>query len=250
MERKNHYALIFIFLIAFVLDGFSVDYKNRIYRAFISNNMKDWKTVIDEIEKQTGSNQSLLTELVNYQYGYIGYCIGADRHSEAENYLRQAEKNLQKLEKTGADPSVINSYKSAFYGFSIGLNLIKAPFLGPKSVKHSKLAMEQNPENPLGYIQFGNSQLHMPAVFGGSKKAAVDYFQKAEKIMEKNRESLKNDWNYLSLLTSIGQAFELQSDYGNAKKYYEKLLQTEPDYLWVKNELYLQLIQKMKTENE
>lgn len=245
MERKNHYALILIFLITSVLDGFSVDYKTRIYRAYISNSMKDWKTVIDEMEKQAESNQALLPELVNYQYGYIGYCLGADKHSEAENYLRLAEKNLDKLDKKGIESSVIHGYQSAFYGFYIGLNVAKAPFLGPKSVKHSKLAMQQNPANPFGYIQYGYSQLHMPAVFGGSKKVAVDYFQKAEKIMEKNGESLKNDWNYLSLLILIGQAFELQSDYDNAGKYYEKVLKIEPDCMWVKIELYPQLLQKI-----
>jgi len=31
-----------------------------------------------------------------------------------------------------------------------------------------------------------------------------------------------------------------------AKKYYEKILKIEPEFLWVKNELYPQLLKKIK----
>jgi tetratricopeptide (TPR) repeat protein len=121
---------------------------------------------------------------------------------------------------------------------------MKAPFLGPKSIKHSKLAMEQNPENPMGYIQYGNSQFYMPPVFGGSKQEAINHFKKAELLMENG--NIKNDWNYLSLLALIGQSYSALNDYKNAKMYYEKALKTEPNFLWVKKELMPELLKKMK----
>jgi tetratricopeptide (TPR) repeat protein len=206
--------------------------------------MHRWKSIIDEMENSINKTQKLLSELVNYQYGYIGYCLGEEKIDEAEKYLELAEDNLEELQKAGVESSLVSAYKSAFYGYHIGLKKMKAPFLGPKSIKFSKLAMEQNPENPMGYIQYGNSQFYMPPVFGGSKQEAVDHFIKAEQLMEKG--DIKNDWNYLSLLALIGQSYTIMENYKKAKEYYEKALNIEPNFLWVKKELMPKLIKKME----
>lgn len=220
--------------------------KTKIYEAYVGNNMGKWKTIIDEMEGSKNSKVDFLLELVNFQYGYIGYCLGNEKMKEAENYLALAEANLKELEKSGGEASHVSAYKSAFYGYSIGLNKMKAPFIGPKSVKYAKLAMEQNSENPMGYIQYGNSQFYMPSVFGGSKVEAVTYFQKAEKLMEKNKTQLQNDWNYLSLLVLIGQSYTEMKDYKKAMEYYVKALRIEPEFSWVKKELMPQLVEIMK----
>jgi tetratricopeptide (TPR) repeat protein len=221
-------------------------YKNKIYDAYISNNMPMWRNIIDEMENSKSKDKVFLMELINFQYGYIGYCIGAGKMDEAEKYLDLAENNLEKSDKLGAESSQISAYKSAFYGYEIGINKMKAPFIGPKSVKYSKLSMEQNPQNPMGYIQYGNSQFYMPPVFGGSKSEAIEYFKKAEKLMEKDKVKIENNWNYLSLLALIGQSYFAMDDYKNAKIYYEKALAVESNFLYVKNELLPDLIEKMK----
>ena len=81
-----------------------------------------------------------MLELVNYQYGYIGYCLGFDKKDEARNIPECAQKNLNILENNKYYLSVINAYKSAFYGFRIGLNPITAPVNGLKSIDCAKTA--------------------------------------------------------------------------------------------------------------
>ena len=245
MERQKYIFMIAILILTSVSPVWASSYKSKIYDAYISNNMAKWKTIIDEMENSKSKDKVFLMELVNFQYGYIGYCIGAEKMDEAEKYLDLAEENLEKAEKSGVDASEISAYKSAFYGYEIGMNKMKAPFIGPKSVKYSKLSMEQNPQNPMGYIQYGNSQFYMPPVFGGSKAEAVEHFKKAEKLMEKDNAKIENDWNYLSLLALIGQSYFAMEDYKNAKIYYEKALKVEPKFMYVKNELMPQLVRKM-----
>ena len=186
-----------------------------------------------------------MLELTNYQYGYIGWSIGNNKNKEAYKYLYLAEDNLKILEKARYKASIVNSYRSAFYGFRISLNVLKAPFIGPKSLKCAKLAMKQDEMNPFGYIQYGNCQLYMPGVFGGSKSEALVNFKKAEQIMEHNGLQLAEDWNYLSLLTAIGQSYLKLKNYKLAKFYYDKVLRVEPRFLWVKNELYPELLRKI-----
>lgn len=106
--------------------------------------------------------------------------------------------------------------------------------------------MEQNPQNPMGYIQYGNSQFYMPPVFGGSKKEAVEHFIKAENLMQKDKLKIENDWNYLSVLALIGQSYFAMEDYKNARIYFEKALKVEPDFLLVKLDLLPKLMKKQK----
>lgn len=240
MERQKHF-IIAVVVFTFWAPPVFASWKSEIYNAFINNNMEQWKLTIDKMEQMKKNDNNFLLELLNYQYGYIGWCIGTDNGNSAKKYLELAEQNMEKLEKMNASKSIISAYKAAFYGYKIGLSKFKAPILGPQSVKHSKLSMEEDKKNPMGYIQYANSQFHMPPVFGGSKEVAVEYFKKAEELMERDTLQIKNDWNYLNLLAIIGQSFTIMKDYKNAKIYYQKALAAEPGFLWVKNELLPEL---------
>jgi tetratricopeptide (TPR) repeat protein len=244
MERPK-YQLIILWLLLLPLASIAGN-KSAIYKAYISNDMAGWKRTIDAMQAEKNKTSPFLLELVNYQYGYIGWCIGADRKDEASKILGLAENNLEILENRSYRVSYLNSYKSAFYGFRIGLNVLKAPFIGPKSVSAAELAMKQDSTNPFGFIQYANSQYYMPAAFGGSKTLAIRYYQKAEKIMKANPAYLKEDWNYLSLLSIIGKAMEETGNLRAARQYYERILKLEPNFLWVKNDLYPNLLKKMK----
>ncbi|MBN2635784.1 MAG: tetratricopeptide repeat protein [Prolixibacteraceae bacterium] len=239
MERKKYILLVGLLIISTTLFA---SYRDSIYNAYINNQMEDWERIIDKMERDKNNTTDNLLEIINYQYGYIGFCMGTNQNNKAKKYLKLAENNLAQLENKNYSPSEINAYKSAFYGFKIGLSPIKAPILGPKSISYSKLAMEQDGKNPMGFIQYGNSQFYMPPVFGGSKEEALEYFLKALELIELNKNQLANDWNYLSLLALIGQSYEAIGQYEKAKIFYEKALKAEPRFLWVKNELYPQLL--------
>ena len=73
----------------------------------------------------------------------------------------------------------------------------------------------------------------MPSIFGGSKATALDYYLKTEAIMEKSDNFTQQNWNYLSLLTSIAKTYEVTGRLAMAKLYYEKILKIAPDYLMV-----------------
>lgn len=248
MERPKHILIVLLFMSTF--QGAQADYRSDIYFAYINGDMNKWKNIIDLMEQNQKKTDENIIELTNYQYGYIGWSIGNNKKSEAEKYLNMAEENIRKLGKANYKISLVNSYKSAFYGFRIGLNLYKAAFIGFKSVECAKLAMKQDEKNPFGFFQYGNCQYYMPVLFGGSKSKALLYFIKAEQLMEINDKQIKNNWNYLSLLTVIGQSYTILNNYKLAKVYYEKAIKAEPRFLWIKTELYPELIRKMNEKGE
>ena len=244
MERSKN--IIVCVILTFWFTGVKGDYQSAVYRSYINDDMVHWRRVIDEMNAEKNKSNEFLMELINYQYGYIAWSIGEGRHDLAEKYLSLAENNLEDLENKSFRLSHVYSYKSALYGFRIGLSRLRAPFLGPKSVKFANMAIELDQQNPYGYIQYGNTQFYMPAVFGGSKRVALQYFKKAEDLMESDEEKIEEDWNYLNLLTMIAKAYTELDDHTMAKTYYEKILNIEPGFLWVKNELYPELLNKTK----
>lgn len=247
MERKRN-KLMAALLLLLVSGQLYADNKGEIYSAYVSNKMDDWKSVIDRMEATESKNNEFLIDLVNYQYGYIGYCLGFDMKKEAQRYLSLAEKNVGILEKAGYKIPVLNAYRSAFYGFRISLNTISAPFNGPKSLNFAKKSVDSDINNYLGYTQLGNAYFYMPAAFGGSKKTAFEYFNKARSLMEKDPSLTKGNWNYLSLLVTIAQSHAYLGEYEKAKAEYENILKIEPGFLYVKDDLYPKLLAKMKKQ--
>lgn len=203
-----------------------------------------WKSVIDRMAS-IKNNTATLAELVNYQYGYIGWCIGNNRYNEAKHYLEEAENNLKILEKEERYLSTVNSYRAAFYGYRIGMNQLLAPVIGLKSIECAKQAIKYNNKDPFAYVQNGNIEFYRPSVFGGSKSEGLKYYLKALELMETDSTLLRENWNYLSLLTVIAQAYSYLGDYDNSVKYLKRILEIEPGFVWIKNELYPQIMKKM-----
>lgn len=66
--------------------------------------------------------------------------------------------------------------------------------------------------------------------------------------MEKDPIVMKNDWNYLSLLANMAEAYNELKEYDKAEQYYKHILTIEPNFLWVKNELYPNFIKNRTNE--
>jgi len=235
MERTK-YILAFFFLAAFI--NVQASYKMAIYNAYIKGDMVSWKKIIDEMHSLKSRNDNaFLLELLNYEYGFVAWCIGNDKQNLAEEYIARGEKNIRILEENDFELSHVYAYKAAFYGYKIAISVMKAAYLGPASVRYAREAMDKDPENPHGYIQYGNSRYFMPESFGGSKLIALQYYRKALLLMEQSSSELKNDWNYLNLLIAVANCYAETGQKEEAGKYYEKILKIAPDFSWAK-ELY------------
>ena len=81
-------------------------------------------------------------------------------------------------------------------------------------------------------MQYAIAYSYMPGIFGGSDKIAIEHFLMALKIMETELNNLENDWNYLNLLTLIGQTYEKMKEPEKAKYYTLKILQKEPNFVF------------------
>ena len=235
-------------LMAILLSASTPDsgYRSDVYQGYVSNRMVLWKNALDRMNNTGNKTTELIAELLNFQYGYIGYCLGFNKKEEGKKYFELAENNLKILEKHGYDLSIVHAYKSAFYGFRISLNKITAPANGKKSIDNAKMAIMLNSENWLGYIQLGNTEFYKPSAIGGSKKRALGHYLKAKELLEQGPGNTVENWNYLQLLVVLGQTYTYLNDYTNAEEVFKKILKMEPDFVYVRDELYPAFLKKLE----
>ncbi|MDD4698108.1 MAG: hypothetical protein PHR52_11305 [Fermentimonas sp.] len=237
---------ILLFLLILLSSVFaSAQEKETIYRSYIVNDMASWKIIIDAMHNESNKNNERELELLNYEYGYIGWCIGNKRKSEARLYLNRSIERLDRLRKKNYNVHILDAYDSAFLGFQIGLANLKAPRLGPRSLDFAKKSVATVDNNALGFIQLGNIYYFMPPLFGGSKERAIEYYLRAEKLMAADG---NGDWNYLALLVQLAGALEETGKIDKAGSFYLKALSYEPGFSWVKDELYPAFTKKHNTK--
>ena len=254
MERKSSLNLncmsmrfvvilfIFLFSLGFksTLAQNSSSYDCKFYEAYISGNMTNWPFWIDELEAayERGKDSDVLYQLVKAYYGYVAFLIGEEKETRAEKYIEEAENYIQILKETDKYRSYSEAMDGAFIAYKIGLNEAKAIFLGPKSMKHIKRAIKIKKDNPYALVEMGNAEFHMPRYLGGSYDLAAENFKKAVHIFENEHYSTKCNWVYLNALAWLAQSYDKAGRAEKARQTYRKILSVEPEFTWVRDELY------------
>lgn len=248
MERSQHItrlALVIMILLLLTQWGWSQNsYRDSIYKAYSRGKMDKWLTIMQVCEKnadQHNLNQQL--ELLSYYYGYTAWLIGAEKYDTAEVYIDKSEAIIDDLLEDSPENPTLFAYKGAYIAFTIGITKLKAIYLGPRSMKFINKSLELDPENIQGNIEKGNSMYYRPAAFGGDKTEAIDYYLKAIKSFEKQG-LVVNNWMYINTMTALGQAYEATDQVQLAKLCYEKIIRIFPNFMWVEDELYPDLLKR------
>lgn len=216
------------------------DYRSAIYHAYVHEEMENWKAIMEQMEQEFSqtSDPVLLYDLLEAEYGYTGWLVSVKRKKEAEELLKRAERHMALLSDLGLDNARMYSLKGAFYGFQIMLEPARAPKLGRLSMEANEKALKLDPEEPQVWLEKANMDYYRPVIFGGSKKKAVPSYEKAVVLFESSSERSRENWVYLNCLAGLGIAYEKTRKYSEAGSLYRKILELEPSFKWVKEELY------------
>ena len=160
-----------------------------------------------------------------------------DRNKEAASgHLKTAVEHLQ--EATRIDPGAAEAYAllSSAYGRQIGLSPVKSMFLGPKAGKAISKAMELAPDNPRVVLSAAIGDFNTPRVFGGNKERAMKGFRRAAELFarEKPADPVEPSWGHSEAFAWLGLAYLDRDEKEPAKAAFEKALQINPDFGWVK----------------
>ncbi len=249
LERNKNSIVTLLLLLVLFIPGVCVKaeltHKKVFYRTFVNREMYKWGELIHAFETNTPPktiDQKL--ELINYYYGYIGHLMNKKKHEAAEEYIDKGQDLIDNVIKLSPRNTVALSYKGAFIGFKMGFSKMKAVYLAPKCMLEINKAYKLDHENSQIIINKANLLFYSPSALGGDKDDALQLYHKAMVLMEKSKDTDQN-WNYLNLLTTIAMGLDKTDKPHEAKKMYEKILKIEPDFKWVRDDLYPNLLRRM-----
>ncbi|MDP4239219.1 MAG: hypothetical protein Q8904_07100 [Bacteroidota bacterium] len=250
MENTNrilHKIILPLILLTLVPEIYADSpYKKTIYNTFINREMYKWGNIIHTIETSkppTTIDQKL--ELINYYYGYIGYLIGKKQYDIAGNMITKGEKLIHQVMAASPRNATAYAYKGSFMGFRVAISKLKTLSLSYESLAEINHAYKLDPQNVQALIDKGNILYYSPKLFGGDKEEALTYYLRGERILERNKDT-DQSWFYLNILTNIALAYEKTDRPEDAKHIYEKILQKEPNYKWVRDILYPKILEKTR----
>ena len=250
MERQKYISGLVLILSVFLLSTQLVfsqsSYSEPMYKAYSRGKMDVWLELMNDCEKNVNRhNEEELLELISYYYGYTAWLIGAEKFDTAEAYIEKSEDIIDTLlDQSPKDPTLL-AYKGAYIAFTIGISNYKAVYLGPKSMRLINKSIALDPDNIQGNIEKGNSMYYRPAMFGGDKNEAIEYYIRAIENFEEQGLVVHN-WMYINTMTALGQAYEATDQVQLAKLCYEKIIRIFPNFMWVEDELYPDLLKRHK----
>lgn len=239
MERKKYLLLTALcFMNALSMPALAQrDYRQATYDAYVSGDMGRWKSVITAIEAESDPDQMRQLELLEYYYGYIGYLLAEGRNQEAKDYITKGDRLIDDILAVDPDNPDATAYKGSFIAYRFSINRLKAVVSGMESKRLIEKAYADAPENVRAISEMANLCYYAPALFGRDRSRGVKLYEKAARRMEQMRTDRAN-WFYLRLLTNIALHYDYAGDTQAAAAAYERILAAEPNYRWVKDELY------------
>jgi len=183
-------------------------------------------------------------------YRLVSYYFSKPDKDQAKQFIDDGIEHLLATIDSNANFADAHSLLSSLYGNKIGINPLLAMTLGPKSGKELEKAMELEPKNPRNYLIAGWSAYFTPKMFGGGKDKAKTYFEQAIAYFDSFQvtERLMPDWGRDEAYAWLGMAQVEKEQFEAAKKNFDRALEINPEYGWVKYVLLPDLQKKMTAE--
>ena len=175
---------------------------------------------------------------------------GEESKDQASEHLKAAVEHLKKA--TRLDPQAAEAYAllSKAYGLQIGLSPMKSMFLGPKLGKAAQKAKQLAPDNPRVVLSAAISDFNTPKMFGGSKEKGLQGLQRATELFaqEEPTDPIQPVWGHSEAYAWLGIAYQDRGELESARAAFEKALEIDPGFGWVKYVLLPEL-EKVNSPN-
>lgn len=196
------------------------------YRAYINNSLGLWKQAINATDDKS------FERAIAYQ-GYLSATM-ADQDEEAfDMYYDDAVDLLEELVEQDEYSAQSKALLSSLYGLSIAYDGWKGMFLGSKASGLASEAYQAAPEDPLVLRMYASNKFYTPESFGGDRKEALEVCKKSVKAYESSGD-MANNHLYLDALALLGMIHSSSGNVDSAISVYERALEVEPDFGWVK----------------
>jgi tetratricopeptide (TPR) repeat protein len=181
-----------------------------------------------------------LAALAEYYLGYADYqlavVVDQMHEDQAAPDLDSAVAHLECA--IAKDDHFAEAYAllSSCFGLKISFSPLKGMYWGPKSRSLMGKARDLAPLNPRVALLDAIGIYNMPSMFGGGKEKGLAGFMHAAELFDRwnGADSLQPDWGKEQVHAWIGNAYLERGESMLAKREFEKALDINPEYGWVK----------------
>lgn len=185
-----------------------------------------------------------------YYAGYSYYRLGTSfpdlDESQQDDYLDEAISYLEKSIEIDPEFAEAYSLKGSSYGSKIS-GMFSGMRYGNTAGQNLEKGLELAPENPRTVMLHAISLLFTPSMFGGSTEKAASEFQKATELFESWNpdHELQPEWGYEESYTWLGIAYREKGEYEKALETFRQVLEINPEFAWVRDDLLPELKEEM-----
>jgi tetratricopeptide (TPR) repeat protein len=199
------------------------------------------KATATMIEQHPGAWQpDYYAALVNIQLGNL---VRVNDHKAAYRYYRNALHHIHAAH--ARFPNAENTLVLAdVYGKLASLKTIKVLYYGSRSKSFLKQAFKLSPRSPKNHLIAGIEIMWTPVIFGGSKKRAREFLDKAlvlEKTWQETDPLVVHWATRPEILAHLAQLEILCNTPDQARRYIDQALRLVPDYGFIYRDILPQL---------
>lgn len=237
-------ALSLSLIIALSAAASVIDHE-RMYSFFLADDLMKWGPEITGYSQMKNLTLDDKLELCNYLYGFLSVAVEKEGKEVVERWFSLWIQYLSELEKAGTALSTTLVYRSALAAYKTMLYPGKAVTYAVQSMKLVDQALEADAENPLAVGLKGNMKFYTPAIIGGSKREAVEYYSRAVAILEHECLPVYR-WNYTALQLCLVEGYEKTNQLDKAIALARKCLAANPDYVVMRDTVLPRLLKSRK----
>lgn len=229
-----------LFMLAMPMIALAQYTDTRLYQAYLANDMGVWDAYIHASNWEKADKKER-ARILNYEYGYVA-TAQQEKKKDAEWHLSQFEQHIEAMD--GVLPaSTVYTYRSAAASYRALIGNLMSN--GVKALQHIKKARQCDSKDPLALNLSGCVEMYSPAMLGGSKKQALEYFHESMRIREAKGDTVSN-WNYLGSWMSIAQCLEKTEGVEAAIRECERILRFAPTFSFIRDVYLPELKAKKK----
>jgi tetratricopeptide (TPR) repeat protein len=163
---------------------------------------------------------------------YLTAPVDDASRKQARVFAKQATATLEQALTLRPDAAECHALLATVTGLRIQDSPAASLWLGPKVMRHKKLALQYGSDNPRVQYLVGTSLYYAPALAGGGRDRALEHLLRARALFEQEQKQpqtpLQPVWGYDNCLSFIGRVYQSTGDRRRAADAFAAALQVNP----------------------
>ena len=201
--------------------------------AYLQNDLERWDEAIAATSTIADDEERTVTSGI-YHLTATYAAMAAENEASLDRHMDALDEIIDEVWDITETNGVAHGLYSAYLGLKIARKPMTGMLYGSRAASYAEDAVDLAPDDPRALYYAASNLFYTPKTWGGDQEKAEAYLLKASR---QYGDDAKNDFHYLETLALLGQAQAALGKTDAARATYERALQLQPEFGYVKNRL-------------